>query len=117
MTRRNVVQILGVAREAGWRTVVGGPEPGAYIAEYLQAGAEVVVIGEGERTMAELVPALRSRHADLSGIAGIAFLDASGAVRQTTPRPQIPDLDQLPWPAREQVDLARYLGVWREAHG
>ena len=29
MTRKNVVEILGAAREAGWRTVVGGPEPGA----------------------------------------------------------------------------------------
>src|SRR3984885_14984605 len=30
MTRSNVIEILGVAREAGWTTVVGGPEPGAY---------------------------------------------------------------------------------------
>jgi anaerobic magnesium-protoporphyrin IX monomethyl ester cyclase len=38
MTRRNVVEILKVAREAGWKTIVGGPEPGAYALEYLQAG-------------------------------------------------------------------------------
>src|ERR1700742_1005450 len=30
MTRGNVVEIIAVAREAGWTTVVGGPEPGAY---------------------------------------------------------------------------------------
>jgi hypothetical protein len=30
MTRGNVVEILKVAREAGWKTIVGGPEPGAY---------------------------------------------------------------------------------------
>jgi radical SAM superfamily enzyme YgiQ (UPF0313 family) len=117
MTRRNVVQILRVAREAGWQTIVGGPEPGAYIQEYLQAGADVVVIGEGEKTMAELAPALRSRNPDLSTIPGIAFLDASGTIRQTAPRAQISDLDGLPWPAREQVDIPRYLRAWREAHG
>ena len=38
MTRTNVVEILGIAKEAGWRTLVGGPEPGAYVAEYLAAG-------------------------------------------------------------------------------
>src|ERR1700744_5916112 len=37
MTRPNVVEILGVAREAGWKTIVGGPEPGAYTQEYLRA--------------------------------------------------------------------------------
>src|SRR5277367_1128113 len=35
ITRKNVVEILRVAREAGWRTIVGGPEPGAYVREYL----------------------------------------------------------------------------------
>ncbi len=46
MTRKNVVEILRVAREAGWKTIVGGPEPGAYALEYLQAGADFVVFGE-----------------------------------------------------------------------
>ena len=61
MTRSNVVEILRVAKEAGWQTVVGGPEPGAYIDEYLAAGADIVVIGEGELTLEELVPVLRVR--------------------------------------------------------
>ena len=60
MTRSNVIEILAVAREAGWKTVVGGPEPGAYSLEYLQAGADFVVSGEGELTMEELLLALRS---------------------------------------------------------
>src|SRR6201996_8466009 len=59
MTRKNVVEILKVAREAGWRTIVGGPEPGAYAREYLDAGADVVVFGEGELTVAELLSAFR----------------------------------------------------------
>ena len=33
MTRSNAIEILGVARQAGWQTVVGGPEPGAYVSE------------------------------------------------------------------------------------
>src|SRR3974377_1590399 len=48
MTRKNVIEILRVAREVGWGAVVGGPEPGAYGLEYPQSGAEFVVVGEGE---------------------------------------------------------------------
>ena len=51
MTRKKVIEILQTARLAGWTTVVGGPEPGAYVREYLDAGAEVVVLGEGEATI------------------------------------------------------------------
>ena len=79
MTRSNVVEILQVAREAGWKTVVGGPEPGAYVSEYLEAGADVVVLGEGELTMQELLSAFREKRSDaLDKVNGIAFLDENG---------------------------------------
>ncbi len=39
MTRKNVVEIVRIAREAGWKTIVGGPEPGAYVREYLDCGS------------------------------------------------------------------------------
>jgi anaerobic magnesium-protoporphyrin IX monomethyl ester cyclase len=38
--------------------ILGGPEPVSYAAEYLAAGADVVVVGEGEQTLAELIPLL-----------------------------------------------------------
>ena len=118
MTRSNVVEILQVAKEAGWRAIVGGPEPGAYISEYLASGADVVVIGEGEATLEELVPALKSQSfATLHNIEGIAFRGPDGSVIRTKTRAQIRDIDAQPWPARESIDLARYVGTWREHHG
>jgi anaerobic magnesium-protoporphyrin IX monomethyl ester cyclase len=118
MTRKKVTEILSVARASGWKTIVGGPEPGAYITEYLDAGADVVVIGEGEETMEELLPALRagSRTA-LRKVRGIAFREEDGRVHRTGERPQIADLDAQPWPARDTVDISRYMETWREAHG
>ena len=118
MTRSNVVEILGVAKELGWQTLVGGPEPGAYVNEYLAAGADVVVIGEGELTLEELVPALQShRWEKLHEVDGIAFQGQDGEVVRTKPREQIKDIDAQPWPAREVIDMARYVEVWREHHG
>jgi anaerobic magnesium-protoporphyrin IX monomethyl ester cyclase len=118
MTRRKVVEILKIAKLAGWKIVVGGPEPGAYVREYLDAGADVVVLGEGEITMEELLPALGADSREvLRNVAGIAFLDEFDLVHQTSPRSQIPDLDAQPWPARESVDIRRYMQTWRDAHG
>jgi anaerobic magnesium-protoporphyrin IX monomethyl ester cyclase len=121
MTRTNVVEIMKVAREAGWRVVVGGPEPGAYAQEYLESGAEIVVFGEGEATMEELLTALRI-HPDIletgwkSKIAGIAYLDESQRFHQNPSRMQIPDLDAQPWPARHAIDMHRYIETWRTHH-
>jgi anaerobic magnesium-protoporphyrin IX monomethyl ester cyclase len=118
MTRKRVIEFVRIAREAGWKTVVGGPEPGAYVREYLEAGADVVVMGEGELTMEELLTALRQNgNAGLAEIKGIAFLGEGGQLIQTAPRPQIADLDAQPWPARDAIDAMRYVRTWREAHG
>lgn len=118
MTRSNVIQILRAAKQAGWKTVVGGPEPAAYIPEYLASGADVVVIGEGEITLQELIPALREGSvASLEKVRGIAFRTSDGSVYRTPPRAQIADLDAQPWPSRESVRIERYLETWREHHG
>lgn len=118
MTRGNVVWIIGEARRAGWTVVVGGPESANYPDEYLAAGADVVVIGEGEVTMAELLPALSERGPnDLGAIAGLAFHDADGRVVRTAERDKIKDIDSLPWPDREAIDTAAYVDAWRTHHG
>jgi anaerobic magnesium-protoporphyrin IX monomethyl ester cyclase len=118
MTRSNVVEILRYAKDAGWQTIAGGPEPGAYIEEYLDAGADIVVIGEGEITLEELLPVLGAHSPDaLERVAGIAFRSREGDIVQTRPRDQIRDITRQPWPARESIDMDRYVSVWREHHG
>ena len=118
MTRGNVVEILKVAHEAGWKTIVGGPEPGAYALEYLHAGADFVVFGEGELTVQDLLEAFRAGAVDsCSNIPGIAYLDEAGVMHETPQRAQIPELDSQPWPARHAIDVGRYVKTWRDAHG
>jgi anaerobic magnesium-protoporphyrin IX monomethyl ester cyclase len=118
MTRGNVIETLKVAREAGWKTIVGGPEPGAYALEYLQAGADYVVFGEGELTVQDLLAAFRASAIDSCiNIPGLAYLDPTGVMHETGQRTQITDLDNQPWPARHAIDVSRYVKTWRDAHG
>jgi radical SAM superfamily enzyme YgiQ (UPF0313 family) len=65
---------------------------------------DVVVRGEGENTIPELVD---KDNKNLSGIKGIAFRD-DGRIVLTEPRPYIQDLDALPFPAWDLVDLKLY---------
>jgi radical SAM superfamily enzyme YgiQ (UPF0313 family) len=118
MTRRNVLAITTAAKARGWRVVLGGPEPSSYAAEYLARGADFIVEGEGEITLQELLPALRSD--DLSKVAkvrGLYYRDDSGGLIHTGPREQIPDLDAQPWPDRERIAIEQYIETWRKHHG
>jgi radical SAM superfamily enzyme YgiQ (UPF0313 family) len=115
MTRRSVLDILAAAKAAGWKVILGGPEPASYAAQYLQAGADVVVEGEAELTLEELLPALRA--GSIEGIPGIIFQRPDGSIARTPARQLIPNLDGQPWPDRQRVDIPRYLQVWRERHG
>lgn len=118
ITRASTVEIVRRAKSLGWTVVLGGPEPASYPGEYLRRGADVVVIGEGEVTMQELLEALAQRGPHrLAGVAGTVFLDEDGEVVTNPERAQIPDLDSLPWPDRERIDIGSYLEVWRRHHG
>src|SRR5678810_824969 len=99
MTRRNVLRILRTAKLHRWTVVLGGPEGANYIAEYLDAGADVVVTGEGEMTLTDLLHALPTQGVHrLHEVHGIAFRDETGALVNTAPRLRIPDIDTLPFP-------------------
>jgi radical SAM superfamily enzyme YgiQ (UPF0313 family) len=118
MTKRHALRMMAAARAAGSRVIIGGPDPPHHAAEYVAAGADVVVIGEGEKTVEELLPALHS--GDLQGlrdIAGIAFREPDGTVTRTAPRALIPALDDQPPPDRAAVDIEAYLAAWRGRHG
>ncbi len=118
MTRRPVLDIIGVAKRHGWTVILGGPESANYPGEYLAHGADVIVTGEGETTLEELLPALASRGPQrLHGVAGCTFKDERGAVITNIERVKIADLDSLPWPDRGRIDQARYVDIWREKHG
>lgn len=117
MTRATVLRMIAAAKAAGTRVVLGGPEAAPNAHEYLCRGADVVVVGEGELTLDELLGLEQWSPEQLAGVLGVAYL-APGEVLTTTPaRPLIQPLESLPWPDRESIDLDRYLAVWKQHHG
>ncbi|MFC1888876.1 B12-binding domain-containing radical SAM protein [Thermodesulfobacteriota bacterium] len=93
----------------GIRQVVGGVHATCFSEEVLrESGVDVVVSGEGEATLEELVETLVS-DGDLGRVAGSAFLDG-GRFRRTEPREPIEDLDALPFPAWDLIPVEKYFG-------
>ena len=118
MTRRSIIEIVRAAKLHRWTVILGGPESANYSTEYLGVGANVVVIGEGELTLEELLPALARNGAHrLQDVQGIVFRDEAGAIVRTRERTKLKDLDALPFPDREAIDHHKYLDAWKTHHG
>jgi radical SAM superfamily enzyme YgiQ (UPF0313 family) len=119
MTKRNALRMMAACRERGVKVVVGGPDPPYHAERYLDAGAAVVVVGEGERTVEELLSRLRlpDWRSAMADVPGIVFRDGAGRLVRTSPRPLLPDLDAQPGPDRDAADMPRYLDAWRRRHG
>jgi radical SAM superfamily enzyme YgiQ (UPF0313 family) len=120
MTKLNVLKIIRHIKTnfPGTSIVLGGPEVRASAASFLEYGADIIVIGEGEATMLEIVEHIKNNKGkeELRTIAGIAFMQ-DGGVMQTTERQKIPDINTLPFPNRNKVDLGLYLDAWKKFHG
>lgn len=92
-------------------TMMGGCHVSFDIAGTLNAYPEVDIlcIGEGERTIAELMDAFTSG-ADWTKTKGIAFR-RNGEIVSTGRQEYIEDLDALPMPARHLLPMSRYLAL------
>ncbi|MBF0308730.1 MAG: radical SAM protein [Magnetococcales bacterium] len=74
------------------------------------AGAvDAIAVGEYEYTVRDYVAhELDGENRDLSTIPGLAYLDGEGLFQRNAPRPIIENLDELPFPAWNHLDLNDY---------
>jgi len=118
ITRENVFRLTRIAKTNGVEFVlVGGPDASDWCDQYFANGIDVIGTNEGELTLQELVPLLQQKGMkDLENVRGIIFMK-NGRVHRTPPRPAITNLDGLPWPDRDVLDMEEYFKAWKSHHG
>jgi anaerobic magnesium-protoporphyrin IX monomethyl ester cyclase len=121
VTKLNVIRMIRHIRENHEmdtsRIIIGGPDARYHAENYLSLGADIIVPGEGEEAMAEIAGVLSgSGKNSLSEVAGIIFKNEDGKFVRT-PERKFLDPDDIPVPAREVVDMEKYLVAWKEHHG
>ncbi len=90
----------------GITVVLGGAHPSGAPEECLESGVvDYAIVGEGEIALTRLLDALQAG-AEPENIPGVWFL-RDGAIRTNRPA-EVPDIETLPAPAYDMVDLEKY---------
>jgi anaerobic magnesium-protoporphyrin IX monomethyl ester cyclase len=114
--REAAFKMQEIARGQGCKIIVASSDAADHYEKYLQHGADFVISGEAEYTLLELVNALKDGTENFDTIKGVSFI-RDGKVIKTLPRPVSKQLDDLPLPAWDLVDINPYRKVWQGRHG
>jgi anaerobic magnesium-protoporphyrin IX monomethyl ester cyclase len=113
--RDAALAMISLAAARGCRVAANGPDASDNPAVYLCAGADAVVLGEGEMGMLDVANFWRGPGGELGDISGL-IIPGAGQAQPTRPRRPQQDLDRLPHPAWDLLNVEAYRSAWLDAH-
>ena len=123
--REAAFTMIEMAKSRGCTVIVCGADATDHCEDYLEKGADYCLLGEGEETLLELLDHLSGRkETHLESIPGLAYPSPVSALPpSTSPIPRnarrldMTNLDALPFPAWDLVDVEKYRLIWISRHG
>lgn len=104
-----------LAKQNGSIVIICSSDSTDHYEKYFLQGIDYVVRGEGEETVAELLTCLEKKES-LETVAGLAYQKDNETI-VTKSRAVMRDLDSLPMPAWDLIDLEPYRKIWLDHHG
>ncbi|MEO6631943.1 MAG: radical SAM protein [Mucilaginibacter sp.] len=114
--REAAFEMCKIAKANDCTVIVSSSDSTDRYAEYLAEGADFVIIGEAEHTLLELTTHIEDGVNNFDLINGLAYVK-DGVITKTPGRPVLKDLDSLPLPAWDLVDIAIYRQTWLKHAG
>jgi radical SAM superfamily enzyme YgiQ (UPF0313 family) len=114
--REAAFKMIKMAKERGATVIVSSSDSTDRYEEYLQEGADFILLGEAEMTLLELVNTISKGETEFIHIQGLAYKQ-NNAVIKTQRRMVMKELDALPFPAWDIIDLTPYRKMWMKSSG
>ena len=109
-------ELINIGKEHRCKVIVSSSDSTDHFEEYLNQGADFILLGEGEESLLDILEAHTQGTYNLRSIKGIVYKE-NGSTINTGRRDVINDLDSIPMAAWDLVDMARYKKSWLEHHG
>jgi anaerobic magnesium-protoporphyrin IX monomethyl ester cyclase len=114
--REAAFKMIKMAKQKGCTVIVSSSDSTDRYEEYLMEGADYILLGEAEQTLSELVTGLDENKQDFLNIPGLAYKHETALIK-TARRNVLKDLDSLPFPAWDLVDIEIYRKTWLKHKG
>ncbi len=109
-------KMIRYAKDKGCTVIVSSSDSTDRFEMYINAGADFILLGEAEITLLELVREHSNDFPDYNKIGGLAFKHGDLIVK-TKSRNVLKDLDSMPFPAWEDIDMKPYREMWLKNAG
>lgn len=110
--REKAFELIQIGKEKNCKVIICSSDSTDHFEDYLYKGADYVLLGEGERTLLDLLNSGK----EASTLKGIAY--GAGAKIVNNGRSEVMrNLDELPIPAWDLVDINVYKKRWFRKHG
>ncbi|MBS1597810.1 MAG: B12-binding domain-containing radical SAM protein [Bacteroidetes bacterium] len=109
--REAAFKMIKLAKKYGCRVIVSSSDSTDHYEQYIQQGADFIILGEAEVTLQELIKSFEFENDDLHSIEGLVFKKEEALVK-TAKRNVMKDLDSLPIPAWDLIDIDPYRQSW-----
>ena len=110
--REAAFRMSTLAKQSGARVIVCSSDSTDHYQMYMDHGADHVIFGEGEMTLLDLIHS----GAAPADIQGLTYRE-DNLVKSTGRRQVIRNLDELPMPAWDLVNIDAYKTLWRKKQG
>ena len=114
--REAAFKMIKLAKQRNCTVVVSSSDSTDQYEKYLAEGADFILLGEAELTLSELAISLSTGKNDFTTIQGLAFIQ-NNCVIKTPRRPVIKELNSLPMPAWDLVNMEPYRQLWLKNTG
>src|SRR5258706_10425780 len=114
--REAAFKMVRLAKQKGCTVIVSSSDSTDHYEQYLQEGADFILLGEAEHTLLELATKIEKQERDFINIQGLAFRQEDAVVK-TIRRQVLKDLDSLPLPAWDIINMEPYRQTWLKHTG
>lgn len=116
--RNATLSFIKTAKEQNIKTIVYSSDATDFSKNYFDAGCDIIIYGESEITLIEVLQSLEIGNFEERKffIKGLKFIHED-KIYSTEPRKVIKELDSIPLPDYDFVNIEDYKKIWKEKHG
>jgi anaerobic magnesium-protoporphyrin IX monomethyl ester cyclase len=112
--REACFEMIQIGKRHNCIVIVCSSDASDHFEKYLSTGADFIIKGEGEQTLLELLKSLEKKENSFLSINGLVYKDNSKTVINK-PREVLQNLDDLPQPAWDLIDIDSYKNIWSKS--